>query len=776
MDLYNAYGGMDRKRLGYYITAYGIAVKHGFNGTEEEWLASLKGEQGTATEMRYNPALDQLEWKLKTESEWTGILPLAVIRGNAFDEAVASIQASTADARKSKEAAADSAAGAREEATKAIQAKQGAESAREQTEDFKRQAEQIKSDVQSVRAATEQIKEQANTLKNQAASYKNDAEIAMAGAQTAKGQAETQATQATLSAANAAEKAQAAEQSESLSQSWAVGGTGQRPGENTNNAKYWSDRAKDAAGGGVVSFNGRSGAIVPQADDYAAFFPEPIQLANNLTTTIAGKGLDARQGVILKGMIDNIPRTPINNTLTSSSSTEALAAAQGKWLNENKLGKTDKAADSDKLDGKDSTYFATATAVQAAQATATQGVNAAAAAHSRANEAYTRAEQAFQSASEGKTKVANTLTGMGTPTSTTATWDTIVNNIKQYKYKAGQRLTTDFTINEPAVLKTATAVTNNFPLMTYVTSDYVYPNTVYIIGKDQGVSGLYKVVINFDDGRYTQSTLIKSLEVTHATYDRTTKTFYICANNTVHKCDINGQITKLFDFSGVIASISQHITSRRFLLITSTTLYEFGLNGEIYNQMTGMFYCGDIIKPGEYIVLTRDSSYNYAYKKMLRNGQIVWSIPTQRSDGSSNTYQVHANEQTNDFFITDYYNFAGETNLKISFHDSLTGMKKNELSKSFGRTHSVHNASVSCILPDRNLWAIGMLMYDSYNNKTSGFLTYSVENTWYLKILSNEYHPVILKIDHPVLTYMHGNQNSNKLQVTGRLFREIVLS
>lgn len=30
----------------YYLTAYGIAVKNGFRGTEEEWLESLKGEQG----------------------------------------------------------------------------------------------------------------------------------------------------------------------------------------------------------------------------------------------------------------------------------------------------------------------------------------------------------------------------------------------------------------------------------------------------------------------------------------------------------------------------------------------------------------------------------------------------------------------------------------------------------------------------------------------------------------------------------------------------------
>jgi len=30
----------------YYISAYGLAVKHGFKGTEEEWIASLKGEKG----------------------------------------------------------------------------------------------------------------------------------------------------------------------------------------------------------------------------------------------------------------------------------------------------------------------------------------------------------------------------------------------------------------------------------------------------------------------------------------------------------------------------------------------------------------------------------------------------------------------------------------------------------------------------------------------------------------------------------------------------------
>ena len=34
----------------YYLTAYGLAVKNGFKGTLEEWMASLKGEKGDAGE------------------------------------------------------------------------------------------------------------------------------------------------------------------------------------------------------------------------------------------------------------------------------------------------------------------------------------------------------------------------------------------------------------------------------------------------------------------------------------------------------------------------------------------------------------------------------------------------------------------------------------------------------------------------------------------------------------------------------------------------------
>ena len=69
---------------------------------------------------------------------------------------------------------------------------------------------------------------------------------------------------------SAAASATAAAESSVLSRSWAVGGTGTRTGEDTNNARYWSDVAAAAAGGGVTSFNGRGGAVTPQAGDYTA--------------------------------------------------------------------------------------------------------------------------------------------------------------------------------------------------------------------------------------------------------------------------------------------------------------------------------------------------------------------------------------------------------------------------------------------------------------------------------------------------------------------------
>ena len=67
---------------------------------------------------------------------------------------------------------------------------------------------------------------------------------------------------------NSEKSAVESEKSRKLSESWAVGGTGVREGEDTNNAKFWAEQSHNATAGGVRSFNGRAGFVMPQNGDY----------------------------------------------------------------------------------------------------------------------------------------------------------------------------------------------------------------------------------------------------------------------------------------------------------------------------------------------------------------------------------------------------------------------------------------------------------------------------------------------------------------------------
>ena len=93
----------------------------------------------------------------------------------------------------------------------------------------------------------------------------NSADAAANSASAASGSAET-ATQKASDAADSAEDSEA----------WAVGqrgGTDVDSSDETyhNNAKYWAEQAQHASGGGgVTSFNERTGAVVPQSGDYTA--------------------------------------------------------------------------------------------------------------------------------------------------------------------------------------------------------------------------------------------------------------------------------------------------------------------------------------------------------------------------------------------------------------------------------------------------------------------------------------------------------------------------
>lgn len=122
----------------------------------------------------------------------------------------------------------------------------------------------------------------ATTKASAAATSASAAATSATNASNSASTATTKATAANTSATNAANSATAASGSagaaetsaasaagsSAASESWAVGGTGTRAGEDTNNAHYWSIVAQGAAAGGVSTFNGRSGAVVPASGDY----------------------------------------------------------------------------------------------------------------------------------------------------------------------------------------------------------------------------------------------------------------------------------------------------------------------------------------------------------------------------------------------------------------------------------------------------------------------------------------------------------------------------
>ena len=104
----------------------------------------------------------------------------------------------------------------------------------------------------------------------QAEASRKDASESAKSASVSTGSAAASAAAAAGSKAAADKSAGVAKDSAILSQSWAVGDTGTREGENTDNARYWAQQAHMAAGGGVVSFNGRTGSVIPKKGDYKA--------------------------------------------------------------------------------------------------------------------------------------------------------------------------------------------------------------------------------------------------------------------------------------------------------------------------------------------------------------------------------------------------------------------------------------------------------------------------------------------------------------------------
>lgn len=73
----------------YFISAYGLAVKRGYQGTLDEWLASLRGQKGDRVELRCQDGVLQWRWisdagtEAETGGEWLDLLDLSGTSGGA---------------------------------------------------------------------------------------------------------------------------------------------------------------------------------------------------------------------------------------------------------------------------------------------------------------------------------------------------------------------------------------------------------------------------------------------------------------------------------------------------------------------------------------------------------------------------------------------------------------------------------------------------------------------------------------------------------------------
>lgn len=362
---------------GYYITAYGIAVKHGFQGTEEEWLKSLKGDGGEPIVIRYDETAQQLQWKYESDTQWQELLSLSELQGDVVSQTLAAAQnaktaaeaaqsaaetaaqttgadaaaaksgadtatekaaAAAASAKTATDAAGEAqtaessakgyastsgtnATAAAQSATDARSAKAAAETAASTATSAKTAAQTAEtnakasetaaassktaaatsaSKAENAQSAAEDAQTAAETAASTATSAKTAAETAKTGAVSAQSKAQSAQVKAEGAAADAEESAAAAAQSATqvaanskTAESWAVGGTGTREGEDSNNAKYWCESAQAIAGGGVTSFNGRGGIVKPQKGDYT---PEMVGADASGAAAAVQSNLDGHEG------------------------------------------------------------------------------------------------------------------------------------------------------------------------------------------------------------------------------------------------------------------------------------------------------------------------------------------------------------------------------------------------------------------------------------------------------------------------------------------------
>lgn len=202
----------------------------------------------------------------------------AVLTDDATEESRKQAEAARVAAEQGRVTAEEGRVSAETARAAAEQARSEAEASRVSAENARAAAETARADETAgiVARATEQANAAAGSASQAAGSEQRakDAAGTAIGAASSASQsaaaASGSASQASAAVAAAAGSAAGAETASKAAQSWAVGGTGTRPGEDTDNAKYWARQAQAAAGGDFATKAEAQGYVTTHNESDAA--------------------------------------------------------------------------------------------------------------------------------------------------------------------------------------------------------------------------------------------------------------------------------------------------------------------------------------------------------------------------------------------------------------------------------------------------------------------------------------------------------------------------
>ena len=287
---------------GYYITAYGIAVKHGFQGTEEEWLKSLKGDGGEPIVIRYDETAQQLQWKYESDTQWQELLSLSELQGDVVSQTLAAAQ-NAKTAAEAAQSAAETAA--QTTGADAAAAKSGADTATEKAAAAAASAKtatDAAGEAQTAESSAKGYASTSGTNATAAAQSATDARSAKAAAETAastatsaKTAAQTAETNAKASeTAAASSKTAAATSASKAENAQSAAEDAQTAAETAASTATSAKTAAETAKTGAVSAQSKAQSAQVKAEGAAADAEESAAAAAQSATQVAADSNNAK--------------------------------------------------------------------------------------------------------------------------------------------------------------------------------------------------------------------------------------------------------------------------------------------------------------------------------------------------------------------------------------------------------------------------------------------------------------------------------------------------